>query len=49
MEESGPVYLLPTGPISSFLVVSDPQVTKFVLRGTDNPKGNLYSKARLPH
>ena len=24
MKEVGPVYLLPTGPISSFLVVSDP-------------------------
>jgi hypothetical protein len=23
-EESGPVYLLPTGPVSSFLVISDP-------------------------
>ena len=46
MEESGPVYLLPTGPISSFLVVSDPEVTKFVLRSTDNPKGNIYNKVR---
>lgn len=44
MVETGPVYLLPTGPISSFLVVSDPEVTKFVLRSTDNPKGNIYNK-----
>jgi carotene epsilon-monooxygenase len=31
--ESGPVYLLPTGPVSSFLVISDPQAAKHVLRG----------------
>ena len=43
------MYLLPTGPISSFLVVSDPEVTKFVLRSTDNPKGNIYNKVRTSH
>ena len=32
-KESGPVYLLPTGPISSFLVISDPAAAKHVLRG----------------
>ena len=31
--ESGPVYLLPTGPLSSFLVISDPAAAKHVLRG----------------
>jgi carotene epsilon-monooxygenase len=44
MLESGPVYLLPTGPISSFLVISDPAAAKHVLRGTDNPQRNLYVK-----
>jgi carotene epsilon-monooxygenase len=34
--ESGPVYLLPTGPVSSFLVISDPECAKHVLRATDN-------------
>ena len=34
--ESGPVYLLPTGPVSSFLVISDPEAAKHVLRATDN-------------
>jgi len=32
-KESGPVYLLPTGPLSSFLVISDPAAAKHVLRG----------------
>lgn len=44
MLESGPVYLLPTGPVSSFLVISDPECAKHVLRGTDNPSRNLYNK-----
>ncbi|KAL6767264.1 CYP97C3 [Auxenochlorella protothecoides x Auxenochlorella symbiontica] len=44
MEESGPVYLLPTGPASSFLVISDPQAAKHVLRATDNPARPLYEK-----
>ena len=44
MEESGPVYLLPTGPASSFLVVSDPAAAKHVLRATDNPKNPIYDK-----
>ena len=44
MEESGPVYLLPTGPVSSFLVVSDPEAAKHVLRATDNPKNPIYDK-----
>jgi hypothetical protein len=37
MTESGPVYLLPTGPISSFLVISDPAAAKHVLRSTGEP------------
>lgn len=44
MLESGPVYLLPTGPISSFLVVSDPAAAKHVLRATDNPNRPVYEK-----
>lgn len=44
MLESGPVYLLPTGPVSSFLVISDPAAAKHVLRGTDNPGKNIYEK-----
>lgn len=44
MVETGPVYLLPTGPISSFLVISDPQAAKHVLRGSDNPQRPIYIK-----
>eukprot|EP00884_Botryococcus_braunii_P009203 jgi/Botrbrau1/18284/Bobra.0179s0015.2 len=44
MLESGPVYLLPTGPISSFLVISDPKAAKHVLQRTDNPSNNVYEK-----
>jgi carotene epsilon-monooxygenase len=44
MVESGPVYLLPTGPISSFLVVSDPEAAKHVLRASDNPARPIYNK-----
>jgi carotenoid epsilon hydroxylase len=44
MLESGPVYLLPTGPVSSFLVVSDPAVARHVLQRSDNPKDNVYGK-----
>ena len=44
MKESGPVYLLPTGPVSSFLVISDPAAAKHVLRSTDNSTRNLYDK-----
>lgn len=44
MIETGPVYLLPTGPISSFLVVSDPEAAKHVLRASDNPQRPIYNK-----
>lgn len=44
MLESGPVYLLPTGAVSSFLVVSDPQAAKHVLRSSDNPQRPIYEK-----
>ncbi|KAL0043106.1 hypothetical protein WJX79_009388 [Trebouxia sp. C0005] len=44
MQESGPVYLLPTGPASSFLVISDPAAAKHVLRASDNPKNPIYDK-----
>jgi cytochrome P450 len=39
-----PLVQLFTGPISSFLVISDPAAAKHVLRGTDNPQGNKYDK-----
>lgn len=39
-EESGPVYLLPTGPFSSFLVISDPNAARHVLQ----KYGSVYSK-----
>ena len=32
------------GPVSSFLVVSDPAAAKHVLRSTDNPKRPIYVK-----
>eukprot|EP00887_Chlorella_sp_A99_P003484 scaffold7.g3484.t1 len=44
MLETGPVYLLPTGPISSFLVISDPEAAKHVLRSSDNPSRAIYNK-----
>lgn len=44
MLESGPIYLLPTGPASSFLVISDPSAAKHVLRSTDNPLRPIYVK-----
>ena len=31
MKEAGPVYLLPTGPITSYVVISDPACVKHVL------------------
>lgn len=44
MEQDGSIYLLPTGPVSSFLVVCDPAAAKHVLQLSDNPKNNVYSK-----
>lgn len=44
MEQDGPIYLLPTGPVSSFLVICDPAAAKHVLQLSDNPKNNVYSK-----
>ena len=32
------------GPISSFLVISDPAAAKHVLQSTDNPKRPIYGK-----
>lgn len=32
------------GPISSFLVISDPAAAKHVLQATDNPKNPIYGK-----
>ena len=34
----------PAGPVSSFLVVSDPAAAKHVLRSTDNPNRPIYVK-----
>ena len=44
MEQDGPIYQLPTGPVSSFLVICDPAAAKHVLQLSDNPKNNVYSK-----
>ncbi|GMH35814.1 hypothetical protein BSKO_03682 [Bryopsis sp. KO-2023] len=44
MLEAGPIYLLPTGPTSSFLVISGPEATKHVLKMSDNPKKPVYGK-----
>ena len=43
MIESGPVYLLPTGPATSFVVVSDPEALRYVLQGYGrlNNKGTI--------
>ena len=37
-------YFLHAGPISSFLVISDPDCAKHVLRATDNPSRPVYEK-----
>lgn len=42
--QSGPCFLLPTGPVSSFVVLSDPNLAKHVLRASDNPSNNIYGK-----
>eukprot|EP00242_Pyramimonas_sp_CCMP2087_P000478 CAMPEP_0198229318 /NCGR_PEP_ID=MMETSP1445-20131203/114058_1 /TAXON_ID=36898 /ORGANISM="Pyramimonas sp., Strain CCMP2087" /LENGTH=596 /DNA_ID=CAMNT_0043909775 /DNA_START=83 /DNA_END=1873 /DNA_ORIENTATION=- len=39
MEKYGSVYLLPTGPVSSFMVISDPAAAKHILKDY-----NLYCK-----
>ena len=44
MLTSGPIYLLPTGPISSFLIVSEPAAAKHILRSSDNARRNVYGK-----
>ena len=37
-------FPLRAGPVSSFLVVSDPAAAKHVLRSTDNPNRPIYVK-----
>lgn len=32
------------GPASSFLVISDPEAAKHVLRASDNPNNPIYNK-----
>eukprot|EP00210_Caulerpa_lentillifera_P002587 g2481.t1 len=44
MIDYGPVYLLPTGPVSSFLVISSPAAARHVLKASDNPRNNFYNK-----
>lgn len=44
MEESGPCYLLPTGPVTNFLVLSDPDMAKHVLRDYTNYQKGLVSE-----
>ena len=46
MEDSGPVYLLPTGPTTNFLVISDPQCAKNVLRDYTLYNKGLVSEVR---
>jgi carotene epsilon-monooxygenase len=43
MQKYGPVYLLPTGPVSSYAVISDPVALKHILRGygSKNIKGTI--------
>jgi hypothetical protein len=49
MEDSGPVYLLPTGPTTNFLVISDPQCAKHVLRDYTLYNKGLVSEVRRRH
>ncbi|KAK3239224.1 cytochrome P450 protein, variant 2 [Cymbomonas tetramitiformis] len=44
MQEEGGVYLLPTGPISSFMVISDPACAKHILRDYKNYGKGLVSE-----
>lgn len=44
MLDHGSIYLLPTGPISSFLVISSPEAAKHVLKASDNARNNVYNK-----
>ena len=44
MLTNGSIYLLPTGPISSFLIVSEPEAAKHILRSSDNTRRNIYGK-----
>ena len=41
---TAPFHFLSAGPISSFLVISDPECAKHVLRATDNPSRPVYEK-----
>jgi len=47
MKETGDIYLLPTGPTSSYVVVSDPAALKHILRtyGTQYYKGTIAEVA----
>ena len=49
MLESGPVYLLPTGPVTSYVVVSEPSCVKHVLRsyGTKYIKGTISEAGKF--
>lgn len=42
--ESGPVYLLPTGPVTSFVVLSEPESIKYVLRNYSRYEKGLVSE-----
>ena len=42
MKQSGPVYLLPTGPITSYVVISDPACVKHVPSCLDTITRNLF-------
>ena len=49
MLESGPVYLLPTGPVTSYIVISDPECVKHVLRayGSKYIKGTISEAGKF--
>uniref|UniRef100_A0A7S0MQW1 Uncharacterized protein n=1 Tax=Pyramimonas obovata TaxID=1411642 RepID=A0A7S0MQW1_9CHLO len=44
MEQYGDVYILPTGPVSSFLVISEPQAAKHVLKDYNTYRKGLVNE-----
>lgn len=44
MQQYGNVYILPTGPVSSFLVISEPQAAKHVLKDYNTYRKGLVSE-----
>lgn len=44
MKKYGKIYILPTGPVSSFLIVSDPLMAKHILKYSDNKNISIFGK-----